>query len=109
MPLDPKFNKFTTAQQALVNFDWKDVAAGTGIIIFDAMTTQEGATVSFNLKTTPLRSKTLLTASTNGVTPVVDIDFDLTQFNSPRKVGGTCYVICRWLIIIVLAVEKPVA
>ena len=83
---------FTTTSQQLVNYDWTDIAEGTGIVTFDAMTTQEGATISRILKTTPLKSKTIVSSSTSGVTPVTDFDFDLSVFNSARRIGGSCYV-----------------
>jgi len=82
----------STGAPNLINYDWQDVADGTGIIHF------KGAVISGGniLTTQTLYSNTIETFATAGTSTsyvkLIDLDFDLSAFNTPRTIKGKAIV-----------------
>jgi len=90
MPLaNPELTEFTTASQAIISYDWTNIADGTGNRLFYGFTTQDSTGINEHLSTEAERSKTIETTGSSGNNFVVTKDFDLTAFNLPTTIGGT--------------------
>lgn len=82
----------------LVNFDYTDVASGTGIIHFKGFNAS-----GWKLGTGDFYSSSIIayaSAGTTDFTKVLDLDFDLSSFNSPRTIKGKgivqfCFIVER--------------
>lgn len=92
MPLDPKFNKYTTASEAVVSFDANDFALKTGTTsyyLFGA-TTSSGTT--YHLSRDAVYSDPV-EASAGSAT---DLDFDLPAFEVTQTARGTAIFSFGW-------------
>ena len=79
-------------ERDLVSYDYIDVAEGTGIIVFYGYNSVSGATTTYGLTTESIYSNDLQTngtSTTAGFSLCLDLDFDLSKFNSPRNMLGT--------------------
>ena len=95
MPLDPKLTKFTTASPILASYSYTDIADGTGIITLNGSNVEDSAAVDFILSTNTYYTEDVLTQANQGnpadFTKVLDINFDLSAFNSVRTIKGTAH------------------
>jgi len=79
--------------EAVASFNWEDIAEGTGIIVFYAFATDSDSGLEYHLTNQPtIYSSKIESATTSGNTESLDLDFDLSQFNSPRIVEGTALI-----------------
>ncbi len=95
MPLDPDLTALTTTSPVLVNFDSTDFADGTGVVKFNGADTKQDTTRTYILTRDAIYSNDILTSSVQITTANairLDLDFDLTAFNTPRDVFGTAIV-----------------
>ena len=78
------------------SYDYIDVADGTGVVIFFGASTMADTTESYFLTRNALYSHSVnvQAASGAGTPPTfarnLDLDFDLTTFNLPRRIKGVC-------------------
>lgn len=83
------------AENAIASYNWINVADGTGIIHFKGFTSNDG-TLRYNLGTEDVYSHVIETAADRtGDTAWyknLDLDFDLSAFNSPRIIKGTAMI-----------------
>lgn len=94
MPLDPKLQKFTTAQQAIVSYDYTDIADGTGIEIFYLMNENTGGTDDYLLTPNIMYSNDVFSSGTTNseaYAQMLDIDFDVI-FNIPKRIRGNIVI-----------------
>lgn len=73
-----------SGEPSLVNYDWVDVADGTGVIAFFTAVNQTSAAKDHILTTNQVYSEDIEVGEGS-------VDYDLTAFNSPRTVRGTAY------------------
>jgi hypothetical protein len=98
MPLDQDLTEFTTASPQLVNYDFQDVAEGTGITLFYGFVAKDSTGSTYRLSRDILYSAQIeetTAVSTTGFHSFVkflDKDFDLSAFNIPKSIRGTAYV-----------------
>lgn len=104
----PEGEIFPPAQEALINYDFTDIATGTGFESFDLMalkdTTDKYALIPSEIATAGLAAglndATLLFDASpfRNQTSVAEdnTDFDTTTFNLPRTVKGTAYLRLSW-------------
>lgn len=84
MVYDP--NKFKSASPVLVNYDFVDIASGTGYEDFYLIKSEDSTGANYHLtQRVSYSSDVCLTQSPAGTK---DIDFDLTPFNFPRTING---------------------
>lgn len=90
MPLDPKFNKFSTASPFVASYSYTDIAEGTGmqkLYLFTSIIT--GPTSDEHLTGNIFYSADIFKGVAAGDASELDLDFDLTQFNIPKTIEGT--------------------
>ena len=85
MPVPQVYRK--SGEGAIASYNYTDVADGTGVIVFYAIISQTSGSVDYHLVT-----DSSLYSDAVDIGGDVDLDFDLTAFNLPRKVKGTAYV-----------------
>lgn len=95
MPLDPKLQKFSTASPILTTYDYLDIEEGTGVVVFYGASSMADTTETYFLTRKALYSHSVNAQGTTvGAAPTfaktLDLDFDLTTFNLPKRVKGTC-------------------
>ncbi len=94
MSLPPKLTKFTTASPVIATYDFTDIAEGTGVVKFYLFETEiTGGAVDYHLGTAVVYSSTLMIGGS-----YADLDYDLTQFNIPKTIGGTAIINMPWHI-----------
>jgi len=86
--------KYQSAPSAIASYDYTDIIEGTGIIKFMAYTNKDtsGTNYSLTRQTVFYSSDIELVDNNPGVTAALDIDFDLSPFNSPVTIRGTAVV-----------------
>ena len=84
--VDPQPQPFTTASPVLVNFDFSDIASGTGYETYFLIESEDSGGKDYHLTSNNDFSNTAVIVI-NGST--FDQDFDLTQFAIPRDAEGT--------------------
>ncbi len=92
MALDPKFTKFTTASPILVNFDFTDIAEGTGVVNLLAGGTANNSGNTYTLSRNAFfanESNVAVNTTSGSATELADLDFDLLSFNLPKTLTGT--------------------
>jgi len=91
-------------EPAVASYDWTDVASGTGMITFYLGGLKDSTGIGYILyenvfipnkerNTTSFNSQGRFTRVETDVavfTKVIDLSFDLSSFNTPRTLGGTC-------------------
>jgi len=83
-------NKYASPE-VLVNYNYVDVAEGTGIITFYGIASEDAAVIDYHLiGTAGVYSSQVTTKRAPGA-GTTTIDFDLAPFNSPRYPKGTAY------------------
>ena len=98
MPLDLKFNKFSTVPPIQAVFNFTDIADGTGVNIFNLFRTTDSTGDDFQLTSQTIlsadrnRGDTRIGDSEGSFTLDLDDDYDLTPFNSQRTMEGTAIV-----------------
>lgn len=82
------------SESAIASYNYSDIAEGTGIKLFYAAYTSAASILTEN----QIYSHTIDTRATSASPPtdayqlLSDIDFDLSAFNTPKVVKGTCYI-----------------
>lgn len=89
MPLDQDLTEFTTASQAVVSYNYTDIADGTGVQIFFANASKNNTGNIYFLNQTQDDTSRITLNTLNGT----NTNFDLTPFNLPRRVTGTAYIL----------------
>jgi len=86
--------RYSQSQEtAIASYDYTDIAAGTGNILFyGAATTITGSSTDYKLTESPficdpVKTKEGVTQA-NTAKKEIDVDFDLTEFNLPRTIKG---------------------
>lgn len=80
----------TGTERATANYNWTDIADGTGVVIFYGASDTDGDQF---LQTQVIYSNGIEvggTAVASGES--FNVDFDLTAFNTPKTVKGTAYI-----------------
>ena len=97
----PYTKRYQTAAPVLANYDWADVAAGTGIITYYGASMLDNTTETFILtRNSSVQSNYVATGSMTEGLPSLDKDFDLTFTEQKRikgrvKVGITLGIYCN--------------
>lgn len=81
-------------ESAIASYNWTDVADGTGVITFYASAKRDSSGYDYVLGTdeserTSLEYTQASSSSSSSAEKIIDLDFDLTAFNSPRIIRGT--------------------
>ncbi len=82
----------------VITYNWTDIINGLGYQTFYGFTTTDSVSTKYSLieSTTNKFSSVIDTAgaaTTNAAyTKVLDVDFDLSEFNAPRIINGTAYL-----------------
>lgn len=89
--------KYLSQENALVNYDYTDIAEGTGIIRFYGYSTTTSAATTYRLGNNLIYSSAVElvgsdVAGDSSWHSSFDVDFDLAPFNTPKDVLGTSYV-----------------
>ena len=90
--------QFQPAQeQAIASYSYTDIAEGTGVVAFYGFDSKVQTARSYGLTINTIYSNTKVTDSENIThgSPAqkhLDIDFDLSSFNSPRNIKGTAII-----------------
>lgn len=90
MPLDPKLQKFTTASPIIQSYDWIDFSDGSGNKTFYLCQTRDSGGTTFVLVPTVMEPYAL-GIGPNGWSDTTFTAFDVSPFNSARRVKGTAY------------------
>lgn len=87
-------SKYPAAQEvAIANYDYTDIADGTGVKVFYGIASTSGAIINYHLITnTDAYSEPVGTTHT-AVGPKT-LNFDLSAFNLPRIAQGTAFLSC---------------
>ncbi len=86
MALDPKFNKFSTANPTIATFSGEEIASGEQFVQFFIGMAEDDTGEDNILSSVQFFSSKIETVATNTVTTV---DFDTSPFNLPRTVDGS--------------------
>jgi len=90
--------KYQTQSTNLVNYDYVDIADGTGTVKLYGLTYKNTTTVYPMLSRYALRPASIVTtgSAVNSASPVksIDLDFDLSPFNSARTIKGKFFISC---------------
>ncbi len=98
MPLTPKLTKFTTASEAVVTFDWKDITQGNGYIVFqggvlipssetfESYTTGDDSNLTITATTWAAQTFTVGTTGTNEAFYPIKIRVRSKDFGTDRIV-----------------------
>ena len=89
MPLNPKFNKFTTQGPAVVTFSYEDFVNGEGVSEFQAIASIDSVGTTYHLTNKPFKSKPTNTGiSLNNTSTTTTYNFDSDEFLLPRTAKG---------------------
>ena len=90
---------YRRSNEITATYSFSDVADGTGVIIFYGFVSKVGITEDYHLtdQSTILShhsgvSSGIESTDQDGSSANIDLDFDLTAFNNPRKLRGTAIV-----------------
>ena len=97
---EPKIlpQQFQAQSNSIASYNYTDIAEGTGIIKFYGFTTEDDAAIDYHLSTNTAYSATEGTetagsiVSTGSFKKVIDVDFDLSEFNLPKDIEGTAII-----------------
>jgi len=95
MPLDQDLTAVTTTSPVLVSFDSTDFADGTQVVNFNGASTKQDTTITYILTRDAIYSNDIDTGSAAVTTANairLDLDFDLSTFNLPKRIRGTAIV-----------------
>ena len=93
MPLQPKFNRFSTASPVLASFDFTDIANGVGFESYYCFVSETNTGEALGLTPQIIRSAINQIDLTLATSPnTIFKDFDLSQFNIPRTIKGTAII-----------------
>ncbi|KKL85263.1 hypothetical protein LCGC14_1956470 [marine sediment metagenome] len=95
MPILPvKFRKASEA--AIASYNYTDIAEGTGVVTFYGMTTKQDTTKTYILTSSATNFSNDASTGSAAVTTTnairLDLDFDLSTFNLPKRIRGTAIV-----------------
>lgn len=81
-------------EAAVASYDWTDLAAGTGVVAYTGYTSQvSGAALQYNITSNDSVNSTSGAAHASGSSNTfLNLDFDLTEFNTPRTIKGNILV-----------------
>lgn len=91
MPLDQDLTEFTTASQVLLNYNYTDIASGTGYITYFLLSSYNTSTshmLDNNINYSQDIEFTSSTTTSTTFVKVSDTDFDLTEFKISQTIGG---------------------
>jgi len=91
MPLASDLTEFSTQGPALVNFDFTDIASGTGYEDYFLIESQDSGGKDYHLTSNPDFSNSAFIEQA-GSAGTKDLDYDLTPFVIPRTVNGTVLI-----------------
>lgn len=97
MPLDPKLTKFSTTSPLLASFDYIDLADGTGTRIFYGYSTRSSAGGDYHLSRQQVFASDVAAEDNRSATTftnMLDLDYDLSEFNFPQTIKGTATITC---------------
>ena len=83
------------SEAAVASYDWTDIAEGTGIVLYHAYVSETSTGDDNHISTAELYSRKIETTATTGSASyalIIEKDFDLTAFNTPRTIKGTATV-----------------
>lgn len=83
-----------------VNYDFTDIAEGTGIVVFQAGTSRETTNQNYFLNQNIANSDEQYTSvSADGVSDAtMTLNFDLAPFNKPQRIGGRAYFVVAFRV-----------
>jgi hypothetical protein len=84
-------NKFKTASPAQVNYDFVDIANGTGYETYYLIESEDSGGKDYHLTPQTDYSNSVMISITSGASPS-DIDYDLSPFVFPRTINGTALI-----------------
>lgn len=93
MPLQPKFNRFSTTSPVVASFSFTELVSGEGIIELQAMASTDSSGISYNLTSSPIKSDpTESLVQVNNTTITTTYNFDSSPLNIARTLRGTAQV-----------------
>lgn len=82
-------------ENVVVSYNWEDVANGDGYVRLYASASTQTSTTTYFLINQTIDSDLISTGgevTSSSSTKILDMDFDLSQFNAPRKIIGSAIV-----------------
>ena len=84
---------FQHQPEAIISFDFVDIAEGTGIVLFSGFSGEISSGLGYHLTADEaVYSSTKETSGSDATAPAVDLDFDLSPFNRNRTIRGKALV-----------------
>lgn len=80
-----------TGEGAVASYNWTDISEGTGIVTFYGYTHKETTTMGYAISQTADYADQIYTEASSDVTSptkLMDLDFDTSPFNLPKKIKG---------------------
>lgn len=83
-----------TGEPVLVNYNFEDIADGTGIVAFQGLTQVSGSAILYSLKNSTENAYSIYTTggSVSSGNRTDTYNFNLNKFNAPRTVTGTATI-----------------
>lgn len=89
-----------TGNRVVETYDYFDIAEGTGVIEFELGTSNDSSSITLTDSISGILNRNSFYSQdieqletgyvgTTGTNPIIDVDFDLVQFNIPKTVKGT--------------------
>ncbi len=88
MPLQPKFNRFSTAAEIQATFNFSDIQSGIGVTDYILFVSEDSSGKQLGLTTRTLRSSDITSQNLKSGSK----DFDLTQFQITQTISGTAII-----------------
>lgn len=84
-------------EQIIASYTFSEIASGTGTVLFYGFSTREESTESFHLSQNSDFYSSLIEyfdsySQATSFTKTLDVDFDLTQFNTHSQLEGMAYI-----------------
>ena len=95
---------FPPGREAIINFDWVDIASGAGYVLFDGYASLLTGGTEYFLYPSSIGSNivsvavpgnvisTTLGVVNSSMSKIGDIDYDMSSFNLPQTIRGDVYV-----------------
>lgn len=88
--------KYQTQPTAIASYDYTDIAEGTGTVVYYGFQDEDSVGVSYNLSNQLFYSSAIETTvditQYSNFSASTDYDFDLTGFNTPKRIKGTARI-----------------
>ncbi len=98
MPLTPNLQKFTTASPIIASYSYTDIAEGTGVQHFKGCVEGNSSGTNYFLSSAGdfysymIDQKKADSARSDTSAKDYDLDFNLSEFNTPRIIRGTAII-----------------